>query len=96
MSAGGGSLQLTDADVAQPQRQAVVLEADGAGLRTGLQLLAVEAHLVDDLAVEADGHLVALGGDLHVVPLAGWLRGILCRRNAGDDAAAVVDRKSVV
>src|SRR5262249_36955888 len=49
--------------------------------------------VVDDLAIEADDNLVVLAGDLHAIPFARGLGGIFRRRNAGNDAAAIVIRQ---
>src|SRR5690606_6374311 len=55
-----------------------------------LQFVLGQVDFVDRLAVQLDRELVPLDGDVEVVPVAGRLGGVLGRRNAGNDAAAVV------
>src|SRR5260221_12328223 len=74
----------------QPGRQAVVLEADAARRRTGLERAMVETYLVEGFAVEPHRILVPLHMDLLAVPFASRLGGVLGWRDAEDDTNRVV------
>jgi hypothetical protein len=82
--------KLLDPDVAEREREGVVLEADFSGLGTVGEFAFGEVDFVDHFTVELHGEFVVLIHDVEVVPLAGGFGGAFGGRDAGDDAAAVV------
>src|SRR5258706_2362534 len=84
-------LDLPEPDAPEFEAGAVVLEAEVALARAGLQVLVVGHAGVDHLfTVERDGHLVALAADADRVPLA---RRLLRGLRRGDHP---VDRRRVL
>ena len=86
----GEGLEFAHLDIAQPHRHAVILEADIAGQRAVFDRVGISRNVIDDDVIQRHGDLVSFDGDEHLVPFACRFRGVLGRRDAGDDSAGSV------
>ena len=87
-----GDLQLLHPNVANCERQTVILNANLAGFSQLqiLWLLLAKVEILNEMAVQNDGQLVAFHRYSHLVPLARSDRCIFQRTLSFDNAAHVV------